>query len=75
MTATLILSSLGGILAFLALIGVIVRGIFRIVNATEDNTSATVKLTSELDKVISQLNDHESRLGIVEDRTKRHGNS
>jgi hypothetical protein len=73
MTATLILSSLGGIIAFVGIVVVTIRGIFRIVNATEDNTDATRDLTAKLDKAFDLLNNHEGRLGILEDRSRRNG--
>lgn len=74
MTATLIVSSLGGIIAFLTVIGIVVRAIFRIVNTTEDNTEALKANTAAINEILSRLNHHETRLGILEDRIHR-GNS
>ena len=71
----LILSSLGGIISFLGLVVLTIRGIFKIVNATEDNTTATRELTVEFKKIQDVLNDHETRLRILDERTSRgHGN-
>lgn len=71
MTATLIISSLGGIIAFLTVIGIVVRAIFRIVNTTEDNTDALKENTKAINEILSRLNHHETRLGILEDRIHR----
>lgn len=72
----LILSSLGGIISFLGLVVITIRGIFKIVNATEDNTTATRELTVEFKKIQDVINDHETRLRILDERTgRRHGNS
>jgi hypothetical protein len=70
----LILSSLGGIISFLGLVVLTIRGIFKIVNATEENTTATRELTVEFKDIKVMLNDHETRLRILDERTKRRGN-
>jgi hypothetical protein len=70
----LILSSLGGIISFLGLVILTIRGIFKIVNATEDNTAATRELTEEFKEVRTILNDHETRIRILDERTAHHGN-
>jgi hypothetical protein len=70
----LILSSLGGIISFLGLVVLTIRGIFKIVNATDDNTSATRELTNEFKGIKDILNDHETRLRVLDERTKRRGN-
>jgi hypothetical protein len=69
--ATLIISSLGGIIAFLTVVAMAIRATFRIVNTTEDNTDALKENTNAINQIISRLNHHETRLGILEDRVKR----
>jgi Na+-transporting methylmalonyl-CoA/oxaloacetate decarboxylase gamma subunit len=70
-TGLVIVSSLGGIIAFLGLVALIIRGIFKIVNATEDNTTATRELSATMIKIVEKQNDHETRIAILEDRRHR----
>lgn len=74
MTATLILSSLGGIIAFLTVVAIVVKAIFRIVNTTEENTVAVKDNTKAITEIVNRLNTHETRLAVLEDRRRR-GNS
>lgn len=69
----IILTSLGSIIAFLTVVTIIVRAIFRIVNATEDNTEAVKNSTKSINEILTRLNRHESRLAVLEDRIHRNG--
>jgi hypothetical protein len=71
MNAVLILSALGGGVSFLGAIVIIARAIFKQVSATEENTTATKELSDKMSRVMSQLNGHETRIRILEDRSKR----
>lgn len=62
---------IGGLIVLLSMIVVIGRGIFRQVNATEDNTSAVLDLTRGVSEIKAMLSNHETRISILEDRTKR----
>lgn len=66
-----ILGSVGGIVAFLTAIVIIGRGIFKQVDATEDNTRALKEMTAKVDQLFDKYNDHETRLRVLEDRDKR----
>jgi hypothetical protein len=61
----------GGFVVLLLFVVGIGRGVFRQVNATEDNTAALKDLTAQMGNVLSQLSGHEARLQVLEDRTKR----
>jgi hypothetical protein len=71
MDAALILSSLGGIVAFITGISLVVRAILKNVNATRDNTRAL----EELIKSVTQLRESDEaqnvRIAVLEDRAKR----
>lgn len=71
MTATLILSSAGGICAFIAMITLVIRAIFKQVNATEDNTAAVRDLTDAHKTLTIRITNLEYKVGILEDRGKR----
>ena len=71
MSALVILGGGGGIVAMLGAIIVIGRGIFRQVNATEDNTAATKELTAKVENLVHGFNGHEARIAVLEDRTRR----
>jgi len=64
--AVAILASLGGVVAFLGMLFVIVKSVFRQVNATEDNTKALNELSEQIKGMADQLNDHETRISVVE---------
>lgn len=74
MTVGIVLSSLGGVVAAIGFIAVIIRGIFKQVNATEDNTIELAKINGTLSTVSSQLVTLERRLSLAEDRLQRYGN-
>jgi hypothetical protein len=67
MQALLILSSLGGATAFFVLIWVIIRGVFKLVNSTEDNTEALTKLTNNLDTMNTKIIQLDTRTTVLED--------
>jgi hypothetical protein len=67
MQALLILSSLGGATAFFVLIGVIIRGVFKIVNSTEDNTKALTRLNATITDMNSKIISLDTRTTVLED--------
>lgn len=71
MTVALIISSLGGITAFITVVAIVIRAIFRIVNTTEENTEAVKANTRAINEILGRLNGHDTRLGILEDRIHR----
>lgn len=68
-----IISSLGGIVAFLGLVGLIIRAIFRQINATEDNTTAVRNLTRQVEALNTKVGELEKKVIILEDRIRRNG--
>lgn len=68
MNVLLAIGGAGGILAFATAVVVIGRGIFRQVNATDDNTAAIRELSSEVGRLTRQFNGHETRIAVLEDR-------
>lgn len=71
MNALIAIGGIGGLVALLSVIVVIGRGIFKQVNATEDNTSAVKDLTKGMSEIKGMISNHETRLAILEDRLKR----
>lgn len=71
MDALVILGSCGGVIAAISAVVVIGRGIFRQVSATEDNTDALNKLSSEVKGLSQTSSGHETRLSVLEDRVMR----
>jgi hypothetical protein len=67
----IVLGGGGGICAVLTIIVIIGRGVFRQVNATEDNTSAVRDLTKKVEDLMNSYNGLERRLAVVEDRLNR----
>lgn len=65
------IGGIGGLVVLLTAIVVIGRGIFRQVSVTEDNTKALTDLTGEVRELRTGYNNHDTRLGILEDRTHR----
>lgn len=61
-----ILGSLGGIVAFVGAVWVIVRAILRNVSATEDNTKATSELSHEMRELRTIVNGHGERIAALE---------
>jgi hypothetical protein len=61
-----ILGSLGGIVAFIGAVWVVVRAIARNVRATEDNTKATDGLASEMRDLRGVVNGHGERIATLE---------
>ena len=68
-----VLGSLGGVVAFLGAIAVIVRSISRQVSATESNTRALNELKATVQKLDSTVDDQNVRLVRVEERAERTG--
>lgn len=71
MTLLVAFGGLGGLVALLGFIFVIGRGIFKQVSAIENMTTAINSLTSEVTKLKNLLNNHETRITVLEDRQKR----
>ena len=71
MNVFVVLGSLGGLVAALGAIIILGRGIFRQVNATEDNTKALQDLTGKVDALFQSYSNHETRISVLEDRLKR----
>ena len=65
------IGGVSGIVVLLTAIVVIGRGIFKQVNATEENTEAVQGLTKKVDKLSNLYNGHETRLAVLEDRDRR----
>jgi hypothetical protein len=68
--AVLILSSLGGIVAFITGIFFIIRAITHLITATRDNTKALVEVKETLTTLGSTVDQHAITLAILEDRSK-----
>jgi hypothetical protein len=71
MNALIVFGGAGGVVAIVAAVVAVGRGVFRQVGATEDNTTALRALTAELQQVKSTLTGHETRIAILEDRIHR----
>lgn len=71
MTVLVVLGGGGGIVALIGAIIIVGRGVFRQVGATEDNTQAIKALTDEVAKIRHNINGHETRIAILEDRGRR----
>lgn len=65
------IGGLGGLVILLTAIVVIGRGIFRQVNAIEENTAAIKDLTKNVTEIKGMLAGHETRISVLEDRMKR----
>jgi hypothetical protein len=61
-----VLGSLGGVVAFIGAIWVIVRSILRNVTATEENTKATNNLAGEMRELRTIVNGHGERIARLE---------
>jgi hypothetical protein len=66
-----VLGALGGLAAFLAGVVAVLRGIFRQISATQDNTEAVDRLSSQLGKLSDQVLDHSQRIARLEGRGRR----
>jgi hypothetical protein len=71
MNVLIAIGGFGGLVVLLSAIIVIGRGIFKQVNATEENTEAVRTLTKEVGDIKAMYQNHETRLAILEDRVKR----
>jgi len=61
-----VLGALGGIVAFISAIMIVVRAIARQISTTERNTNAVKELTSEIQALKAGYNGHESRISNLE---------
>jgi hypothetical protein len=68
-----ILGGIGGIVAFLAGVAAVLRGIFRQISATEDNTAAIHGLSERLDRQDGKLDDYGTRIARLEGFGRRRG--
>lgn len=73
-TVLAVLGALGGASAFVTIITVTLRAIFRQVNATEKNTSATENLTKAVESLHGKFEQLDRRVMILEDHDKGHRN-
>ena len=71
MSVLIAIGGLGGLIVLLSAIVVIGRGIFRQVNATEENTTSVRDLTRGISEIKAMLSNHETRISVLEDRAKR----
>lgn len=71
MNALIAIGGFGGLVVLLSAIIVIGRGIFKQVNATEENTTAVNNLTTVVGEMKGMLSNHETRISVLEDRAKR----
>jgi hypothetical protein len=71
MGGTVILSSLGGIIAFCGAVIIIGRGIFRQTEAVKANTKALEALPEQINKLIIRLDGHDIDIAVLKDRMKR----
>ena len=65
-----VLGGVGGIIAALGAVIVVGRGVFRQVAAVDNLTEAVRELTAELHQTRDLVNSHETRLSILEDRSR-----
>jgi len=65
------IGGLGGLVILLSAIIVIGRGIFKQINATEENTDAVKDLTRGMTEIKGMISNHETRISVLEDRVKR----
>lgn len=68
-----LLGALGGLVAFIAGVWALLRGIFRQVNATDANTRATRELTGKLERIAATVEGHGERLARLEGGRGRGG--
>jgi uncharacterized protein YybS (DUF2232 family) len=71
MGAVEILGSLGGIVAFVTAVFLIIRAIFKQINAIDDNTTEIRETRDQVTKMAEKISDHDVRIHILEDRAKR----
>jgi hypothetical protein len=71
MDAALILSSLGGIVAFVTGVALVIRAILKNVNATRDNTKALEELIKTVTLLRESDDNQNVRLAVLEDRIIR----
>jgi len=71
LNALVAIGGLGGLVVLLSAIIVIGRGIFKQVNATEENTLAVQNLSKEVSDMKAMYANHETRISVLEDRLKR----
>jgi hypothetical protein len=62
---------IAGIFTLLGTVVIVGRGIFRQVNAVQENTDAVKALTAKVEGLFKQFADHETRISVLEDRIHR----
>jgi hypothetical protein len=67
-TALSVVAALGGLVVFIGAIWAVVRGIFKQVGATEDNTDALNKLSGEIASLQKTVNNQGERIARLEGR-------
>ena len=71
MNTLIAIGGFGGVVILLGAVIAIGRGIFKQINATEENTVAVKDLTSHVARLENLYNGHETRITVLEDRLKR----
>jgi hypothetical protein len=67
-TALSVVAALGGLVVFVGAIWAVVRGIFKQVGATEDNTDAVNRLSANLKNLEVTVRDQGERIARLEGR-------
>jgi hypothetical protein len=60
------LGALGGVVVFISGLAAVIRGIFKMVGATEKNTTAVLELTRKIDSLDGMITNHEHRITVLE---------
>ncbi len=70
-TTLALLGALGGLAAFVAGVWALLRGIFRNIGATQDNTRALRQMSDRLEQLGQTVNGHGERIARLEGRRPR----
>lgn len=71
MNPLLVLGALGGVVAFLGSVWAVLRGIFKQIDATQDNTAAVNRLIERMDRADTRLNEHDVKIARLEGLGRR----
>lgn len=71
MSTSVIFSGVGGIAAFLALTGTILRALYTQISATRVNTIAVDNLTAQVTGLMGKVTGLELRVAVLDDRVMR----
>ena len=70
-TAVVVLGSLGGIIALISAVFLVIKWIMKLVNATNDNTKALTDVNNSLESFGNTVQQHTVDIAILKDRIKR----